>query len=145
MFRFLFTAVTVFFCIPATVCAKDIIIEMKNNGIDGVMVFEPSYIKARPGDRIIFKPTDKGHNAETIPAFYPKGATPLRGAINKEIVFTTKLQGLYGIRCLPHFGMGMIALIQIGSVKSADVDAAKAVKLPPLAKKRMIAAIARIR
>jgi hypothetical protein len=41
--------------------------------------------------------------------------------------------------------MGMIALIQIGSVKSADVDAAKAVKLPPLAKKRMIAAIARIR
>ena len=48
--------------------------------------------------------------------------------------------GIYAFRCQPHFGMGMVALIQVGDgkVNRAAVEAALA-KAPPLAKKRFAA------
>ena len=56
--------------------AKDITVHMKNKGADGAMVFEPSFVKAAPGDVIHFQPTDPSHNAETISTMLPAGATP---------------------------------------------------------------------
>jgi pseudoazurin len=117
--------------------AKDIIVHMKNQGAEGMMVFEPSFVKAAVGDVIRFKPTDMAHNAESIPAMLPAGTTPLKGAMNKEAVLTVTKPGLYGIKCMPHYSMGMIALVQVGKPTPADLTAAKAVKLPPLAAKRM--------
>jgi hypothetical protein len=49
---------------------------------------------------------------------------------------------VYGIKCLPHFSMGMVALVQVGNGPSANLAAAKAVKLSPLATKRMTAYLA---
>ncbi|WP_037373055.1 plastocyanin/azurin family copper-binding protein, partial [Salipiger mucosus] len=40
-------------------------VKMLNKGEAGVMVFEPAYVKAEPGDVIQFVPTDKGHNVES--------------------------------------------------------------------------------
>jgi len=34
-------------------------------------------------------------------------------------------EGVYGIKCLPHYGMGMVAMIVVG--KAGNVDQAKAV------------------
>lgn len=124
--------------------AKDITVHMKNKGADGAMVFEPSFVKAAPGDVIHFKPTDPSHNAETISTMLPAGATPMKGAMNKEAVLTVSKPGLYGIKCMPHYSMGMVALVQVGKPTAADVTAAKAVKLPPFAAKRMNAALARV-
>jgi pseudoazurin len=119
------------------VCAKDIVVHMKNKGADGAMVFEPSFVKAAPGDVIHFQPTDPSHNAETISTMLPAGATPMKGLMNKEAVMTVSKPGLYGIKCMPHYSMGMVALVQVGKPTPADIAAAKAVKLPPFAAKRM--------
>ena len=125
--------------------AKDITVHMKNKGADGAMVFEPSFVKAAPGDVIHFQPTAPSHNAETTSTMLPAGATPIKGAMNKEAVLTVSKPGLYGIKCMPHYSMGMVALVQVGKPTAADVTAAKAVKLPPFAAKRMNAALAQVK
>ena len=125
--------------------AKDITVHMKNKGADGAMVFEPSFVKAAPGDVFHLQPTDPSHNAETISTMPPAGATPMKGAMNKEAGLTVSKPGLYGIKCMPHYSMGMVALVQVGKPTAADVTAAKAVKLPPFAAKRMNAALAQVK
>ena len=121
--------------VPAA--ARDITVHMKNQGAAGAMVFEPAFIKAQPGDTIHFMPTDPSHNAETIPTMLPAGVAPTKGAMNKEFTLQVKTPGLYGVKCLPHYSMGMVALVQVGNGPSANLAAAKAVKLPPFAAKRM--------
>lgn len=129
---------------PMTASAKDITVHMKNKGADGAMVFEPSFVKAAPGDVIHFKPTDPSHNAETMSTMLPAGATPMKGLMSKEAVMTVTKPGLYGIKCMPHYSMGMVALVQVGKPTAADITAAKAVKLPPFAAKRMTAMLAKV-
>ena len=130
---------------PLSAQARDIIVHMKNQGADGAMVFEPSFVKAAVGDTIRFQPTNPSHNAETMANMLPAGATPMKGAMNKEAVLTVAKPGLYGIKCMPHYSMGMVALVQVGKVTPADLAAAKAVKLPPFAAKRMTAALAKVK
>lgn len=119
------------------VSAKEIVVHMKNVGADGAMVFEPAFVKAAPGDVIHFEPTDAAHNAETIPSLLPAGATAFKGVMGKDVSVTVGKPGLYGVKCMPHYTMGMVALIQVGKVAPADLAAARAVKLPPMAQKRM--------
>ena len=130
---------------PLPAMAKDIVVQMKNQGADGAMVFEPSFVKAAPGDTIRFKPTDASHNAETMANMLPAGATAMKGGMNKEAVLTVTKPGLYGIKCMPHYSMGMVALVQVGKPTAAEITAAKAVKLPPFAAKRMNAALAKVK
>lgn len=125
--------------------AREILVQMKNQGAEGTMVFEPSFIKAAPGDTIRFHPTDPSHNAETIPTLLPAGATAMKGGMNKEVVLTVSTPGLYGIKCMPHYSMGMVALVQVGRVTPAAVAAARAVRLPPLAGRRMTAALNKVK
>ncbi|BBD99978.1 pseudoazurin [Sphingobium amiense] len=125
--------------------AKDIVVHMKNQGAEGGMVFEPSFVKAAPGDVIHFKPTDLSHNAETLPNMLPAGASPMKGMMNKEAVMKVTKPGLYGVKCMPHFAMGMVALVQVGKPTPADIAAARAAKLPPFAAKRMNAMLAKVK
>lgn len=130
--------------VPAA-SAREIVVQMQNQGAEGMMVFEPSFIKAAPGDVIRFHPTAPAHNAETIPAMLPSGATPVKGAMSRELLMPVTRPGLYGIKCMPHYSMGMVALIQVGKVTPADLAAARAVKLPPMAARRMTAMLARVK
>jgi pseudoazurin len=84
-----------------------------------------------------FLATNPGHNAQTIAGMLPDGETEQKGAMGKDFVLTVKTPGVYGIKCLPHYSMGMVALVQVGKGPSPNLSAARAVKLPPLAKKRM--------
>lgn len=128
--------------IAAPVAAKDITVQMKNSGKAGAMVFEPAFVQAAPGDRVKFVPTDPSHNAETIANMLPPGVAPSVGAMNKEFVLTVSKPGVYGIKCKPHYSMGMVALVQVGKGPSPNLAAAKSVKLAPLAQKRMEALLA---
>lgn len=129
----------------APAAAREIIVHMKNQGAEGAMVFEPGYVKASVGDTIRFMPTDASHNAETMSTMLPAGATPTKGVMNKEMKLTVSKPGLYGVKCMPHYSMGMVALVQVGKVSPADLAAAKAVKLPPFAAKRMTAYLAKVK
>jgi pseudoazurin len=117
--------------------AADFEVKMLNKGSDGQnMVFEPAFLKVQPGDTVRFVPADKGHDAETIPGMLPEGAQAFKGKISQEVAVTFDKPGVYGYRCVPHFGMGMVGLIEVGDA-SANLAAAEQAKMPPLAKKRM--------
>lgn len=106
--------------------AAEIEVKLLNKGSEGaVMVFEPAFVKIAPGDTVKFLSTDKGHNAESIKGMLPEGATPFVGKNNEDIAIKFEQEGIYGIKCLPHYGMGMVAMIVVG--KPGNVDQAKAV------------------
>jgi pseudoazurin len=103
--------------------AADYEVKMLNKGTDSqTMVFEPAFLKVQPGDTVRFIPTDKGHDAESIPGMLPEGAQPFKGKISQEISVTFQTPGVYGYRCTPHFGMGMVGLIEVGD-KPANLAA----------------------
>lgn len=117
--------------------AADHEIKMVNKGSNGQpMQFEPAFLKIAPGDTVTFVPTDKGHNSESIPGMIPEGAETWKGKINEEVKLTLDVEGVYGVKCTPHFALGMVALIQVGD-STGNLDAAKTAKLPGKAKTRM--------
>jgi pseudoazurin len=106
--------------------ATEIEMKLLNKGSDGVaMVFEPSFVKIAPGDTVRFVSTDKGHNAETIKGMLPEGAASFAGKSGEDVTVTFDKEGVYGVKCLPHYGMGMVAMIVVGS--PVNTDQAKAV------------------
>ena len=136
--RFFLLTVTLLTSIlmSASVWAADIEVKMLNKGEEGKMVFEPSFIKAQVGDNIIFLPTDKGHVAASIKGLLPKGAKKFKSKINKKFTYTVEVEGLYGVRCTPHYANGMVALIQVGD--SVDpTDFLKGQKVPKKSKERL--------
>jgi pseudoazurin len=123
--------------LAAQASAAEYEVQMLNKGTDKqTMVFDPPFLHVQPGDTVRFVPTDKGHNAEAIPGMIPMGAEAFKGKASEEIAVTLTVPGIYGYRCTPHFGMGMVGLIEVGDGASGVAPAA-AVKLPPMAEKRM--------
>lgn len=121
--------------------AADYQVEMLNKGEAGTMVFEPNFLAIQPGDTVTFVPTDKSHNVETIADMLPEGAETFKSKINEEFTVTFDLPGLYGVKCTPHFAMGMVAAIAVGD-ELPNLDAAKAFKAPKKAQERLDAAYA---
>lgn len=111
-------------------------VHMMNKGEAGAMVFEPALTRIAAGDTVKFLPTDPGHNAESIRGMAPEGSELFKGAIGKEISVTFTVPGVYGVKCLPHFGMGMVALVVVDDA-APNLEEAKAVKVPPKAKERL--------
>lgn len=105
--------------------AAEHIVEMRNKGAKGAMVFEPDFVKIAPGDSVKFVLVDKPHNAESIDGMIPEGATGFKGEMNEEIVVTPDQPGLYAYKCTPHFGMGMVGVIQVGD-DPVNLEAVKA-------------------
>lgn len=124
------------FATPAE--AKEHQVKMLNKGTEGMMVFEPAYLNVAPGDTVKFVATNKGHNAESIAGMIPQGAAPFKGKIDQEIVVRFSKPGLYGYKCLPHLGMGMVGIVQVGSAANKAQVQAAAAKLPGMGKTRML-------
>jgi len=120
---------------PSRAYAAEHEVHMLNKGEAGTMVFEPALVRIAAGDTVKFLPTDPGHNAESIRGMAPEGAELFKGAMGKEVSVTFTAPGVYGIKCLPHYAMGMIALVVVDD-PSANLEEAKAVKHPPKAQER---------
>lgn len=127
--------------VPALAAEHEV--HMLNKGEAGMMVFEPAFTRAEPGDTIRFIPTDKSHNVEAIADILPAGVEPFKSRINEEFTLTVTEPGLYGVKCTPHFAMGMVGLVQVGDAP-ANLDAAKAAKMSKKARERMDADLARV-
>ena len=106
--------------------ATEIQVKMLNKGAKGAMVFEPHLIIASPGDTISFLSVDKGHNVETIKGMIPEGAESFKSKMSADFSVTLTAEGIYGVKCMPHYAMGMVALIRVG--KGDNLEAAQAVK-----------------
>lgn len=119
-------------------------VQMVNKDPEGrAMQFDPAYLKIALGDSVKFVATDKGHNSETILGMVPEGAETWKGKINEEIIVTFDKEGIYGYKCLPHFALGMVGIIQVGD-STENFDSAETVKLPGKAKLRMAELVAQI-
>lgn len=117
-------------------------IKMLNRGKSGSMVFEPDYLKVKPGDTVVFRAVQKSHNAASIAGMVPEGFTAFKSGIDEELHVTFDKAGFYGIKCTPHYAMGMIMLIKVGDAVLPD-DYRK-VKQPGLARKRFDAIFQRV-
>jgi pseudoazurin len=101
--------------------SEEHVVKMLNSGSDGqFMVFEPSYLKVEPGDTVRFIATDPAHNAQTIPEIWPEGAATFKGEMSKDVTLKVEKPGVYGVKCLPHYSMGMVALVVAGDSVNAD-------------------------
>ncbi|MGB7240571.1 MAG: pseudoazurin [Sulfitobacter sp.] len=134
MFEKLIAAGTAVVLMAGALHAETFEVKMLNKGEAGAMVFEPAFVKAMPGDTINFISTDKGHNAETIKGMIPDGAEDFKSKLGDDFSVTLDVEGLYGIKCTPHYALGMVALIQVGA--AANYEDAIGTKQKGKAKKR---------
>src|SRR5690606_5333064 len=106
----------------------------------------PALVRARPGDTIRYVPTHPGHNAETVAGMLPPGVEVTRGAMGREYVLRVTAPGVYGVRCAPHYGMGMIGLVVVGD-GGPNRAAAQAVaeRAPGVARRRFADLFAQLR
>jgi pseudoazurin len=128
--------------LAAPALAEDHQVQMLNKDSEGrAMQFEPAFPKIAPGDTVTFVPLDKGHNSESILTLMPEGAEPWKGKINEEITVTFDTEGFFAYKCQPHFGLGMVGLIQVGEAPAA-LDPAEVAKLPQRAEDRLLEFVA---
>jgi pseudoazurin len=90
-------------------------VQMKNSGVDGIMVFEPGFLNVAVGDTVHFEPTDVGHNSETVAGLIPAGATPWKSNFGKKISVKIDKNGVYVYQCLPHSMLAMVGVIVAGN------------------------------
>ena len=140
MLKFAFAAVL---SLAATLAhAETIDVKMLNRGEKGSMVFEPDFVRLQPGDSIRFIATNKSHNAASIDGMVPSGYAGFKGKINEEIEVKFDIPGFYGIKCSPHFGMGMVMLVKVGEAELTD--AIRKLEVPARARPRFDAIFAEV-
>ena len=108
--------------------AAEYSVKMLNQGMDGMLEFDPQLVKIAPGDTVHFVAADKGHNVQSIDGMIPEGAKSFSGEIGQDLTVTFTVPGIYGYRCLPHGSLGMVGLVVVGS--PANESAAKSAALP---------------
>lgn len=119
MFRMITSGLALSVALSGAVFAEDFEVKMLNRGEAGTMVFEPAFLRIGLGDTVKFIAEDRGHNAESILEMMPEGAVEFEGKINEEIDVTFDVEGLYGVRCKPHYAMGMVMTIAVGDIAEA--------------------------
>ena len=101
-----------------------------------------AFVAAQPGDTVTFLPTDKSHNAETVDGMLPEGAEAFRSPASNEFSVTLDQEGVYGVKCTPHYAMGMVMAIQVG--EASNLDDATSVKHRGKAAERFESALAQV-
>lgn len=110
--------------LAGSVHAEEHVVEMKNMGDQGPMVFEPAVVKAAVGDTVRFVPTNPGHNSVSAEGLIPEGATAWEGSLSQEVTVTLDAEGVYVYECEPHTMMAMVGVIVAGEpVNLEDIRA----------------------
>lgn len=127
--------------LPLAALANTHTVEMLNRNDTGPMPFAPDYLIVQPGDTVKFLATAPGHNAATIDGMIPEGGEAFVGNINEEIEVTLNAEGIWGIKCSPHYTMGMVMLIQVGDTTATEEDLPD--NLPAPARQRFVEILSR--
>lgn len=92
-------------------------------------VFYPRVVSVKPGDTVLFKLVDRGHNSASIKGMLPEGAEDWNGKINKDVEVVFDTPGFYGYMCTPHSTVGMVGLVVVeGEGKMDNLEDAQSVK-----------------
>ncbi|MEM9355082.1 MAG: pseudoazurin [Pseudomonadota bacterium] len=76
-------------------------------------VFIPEVVRIKPGDKVVFKSVDRGHNSISIKGMIPEGAEPWKSKLSRDFEVTLTVPGVYGYMCLPHYALGMVGVIVV--------------------------------
>ena len=90
-------------------------------------VFEPAVLNINPGDSVTFKPTNPGHNSESMEGMMPEGAECWQGDTDQDVTVAFDPDGVYVYQCTPHLIMAMVGVIKVGS--GSNLEAIKAVAI----------------
>ena len=119
MLRMIASGLALSVALTGAAAAENFEVKMLNRGDAGRMIFEPGFLRIAVGDTVKFIAEDRSHNAEPIPEMIPEGAAVFAGRINEEIAETFDIEGVYGVRCKPHYALGMVMTIVVGDVAQA--------------------------
>ncbi|MEM6407017.1 MAG: pseudoazurin [Pseudomonadota bacterium] len=112
--------------------SESVTVEMLNKHPDDSKkryVFYPRVISVQPGDTVVFKSVDRGHNSASIDGMLPEGAEEWNGKINDDIEVSFDQPGFYGYMCTPHATVGMVGLVVVeGDGKLDNLEAAQGVR-----------------
>jgi pseudoazurin len=120
MFQKIISSFAISLALSGAAAAEGFQVKMLNRGEEGTMVFEPSFLRVAAGDTVKFVAEDRGHNAESIEGMIPEGVEIFEGRINEEIEVTFDVEGFYGVRCKPHFAMGMVMTVAVGEGEAPE-------------------------
>ncbi len=116
----------------AQACAADFEVKALNRGTSGAFVFEPTFLKIAPGDKVTFKAVDANHTVGTVRGMIPAGAQPFKSERSKDLTVTFATPGIYGYECFVHIhSFGMSGLIVVGDDLSNMPAAKEAAALAP--------------
>ena len=92
-------------------------------------LFLPRLLVVEPGQSVLFKSADRGHNSASVKGMIPDGATAWKGRLGKDIAVTFDIPGFYGDVCTPHTSMGMVGMVVVtGDGMMDNYDSARAVR-----------------
>lgn len=99
--------------------AADIQIKMLDSSpTEGMLAFEPGFVKANVNDMIVFSSVNPGHNIRSL--LIPSGAQPWESTHDKEFRVTLEKEGVYLYVCDAHKKMGMVGVIQVGKASNLE-------------------------
>jgi len=99
-------------------------------------VFIPAVVKIKPGDTVKWISVEKGHNSMSMKKMLPEGVEKWKSKISKDFELTFDKVGIYGYKCQPHVGLGMVGLVVVeGEGWDANLEELKKVKQRGKAKK----------
>lgn len=92
-------------------------------------IFLPRLAVVEPGETVLFKATDQGHNSASVDGMMPDGAEPWAGTLSNDIEVTFTVPGIYGYVCTPHIAAGMVGAVVVrGEGALSNFEAAKSVR-----------------
>lgn len=139
--KILFRLLVLLVLFPLAAQAETHTVEMLNRNDTGPMPYAPDYLVIQPGDTVRFLPTAPGHNVATIEGMVPEDGEAFVSHIGKQVDVTFDAEGIWGIKCSPHYTMGMVMLIQVGDTPATQADLPES--LPPAAQTRFMEILAR--
>ena len=105
-----------------SVNAADIEVKMlASSPTEGILAFEPSFVKASVNDTIVFIPVNPGHNSHSL--LVPSDAQTWKSTFDKEFRVKLEKEGVYLYVCDAHKNMGMVGVVQVG--KAANLEEAR--------------------
>lgn len=113
--------------------AAERVVRMLVESDDGRFTFEPTLLFVQPGDQVRFVPDSPMHAVKSISGMLPEHALGWRGRMGGETLVRLDVPGVYGIKCMAHYEVGMVALIVVGDQAPANWSAAQTVRHPPMA------------
>jgi pseudoazurin len=109
--------------------------EMLNKGSESATTLASALVRMAAGDSVHFIATDKGLKIDSIGGLIPQNAKSTNRKMSESMVVSFYKPGVYGIRCTPHYGMGMIAQVVVGA--STKEDIVKTINHPSQVKDRL--------